>query len=235
DAIRYGIAAALPETHDADWNWAEFIGRNNNELVAAWGNLVYRVLSFALKQGFTTVPTPGTLTAEDQAILAQSEAAFETVGGLLAAVKIRAALNEAMALVRDTNAYLDKRAPWKRIKADRADTGTALYTVLRVIDNLKILLAPFVPFSAQRLHGYLGYDGQLFGHQSIVTYRESTRDHDGLVYDASTALGHWEPSRLAPGQALRTPEPLFKKLGKDTAEENAIIAAERARLGQPVA
>jgi methionyl-tRNA synthetase len=154
------------------------------------------------------------------------------VGDLLAAVKIRAALSEVMALVRDTNAYLDKRAPWKRIKEDRADTGTALYAVLRVIDNLKILLAPFLPFSAQRLHEYLGYEGQLFGEQQIVAYKESTRDHAALIYDSGRAQGCWEPSRLAPGQTLREPQPLFKKLGVDTAGENAIIEAERARLGQ---
>jgi methionyl-tRNA synthetase len=231
DAIRYGIASTLPESHDADWNWAEFVGHNNNELVAAWGNLVNRMLGFAFKQGFSTVPTPGELTPEDQAIIAQSEDAFTTIGDLLATVKLRAALSETMALVRDTNAYLDKRAPWKRIKEDRADTATALYTVLRVIDNLKILLAPFLPFSSQRLHEYLGYEGQLFGDQQIVTYKESTRDHAALIYDGGKAQGCWAPSQLPAGQALREPGPLFKKLGKDDAEEKAIIEAERARLG----
>ena len=230
DAIRYCIAAALPEARDADWSWAEFVQRNNNELVAAWGNLVNRMLGFAGKN-FGGVPTPGELTADDQAILAQSEAAFTTVGDLLAAVKLRTALQETMALVRDTNAYLDRRAPWKRIKADRQDAATAVYTVLRVIDNLKVLLAPFLPFTAERLHQYLGYDGQLFGDQEIQTYHESTRDHDGLTYNAEKATGRWEPSHLQPGQALREPAPLFKKLGNTPAEEAAIVESERARLG----
>src|SRR5258707_59577 len=107
DAIRYTVAAALPESKDADWSWAEFVQRNNNELVAAWGNLVNRVLGFASKNYDGAVPTPGALSEEDKAIIARSEQAFETVGDFLAAVKLRAALQETMALVRDTNGYLD--------------------------------------------------------------------------------------------------------------------------------
>jgi methionyl-tRNA synthetase len=233
DAIRYCIAAAFPESKDADWNWAEFVQRNNNELVAAWGNLVNRMLGFARKNFDGAVPTPGQLTDEDEQIIAKAEAAFTIIGDLLASVKLRSALQETMALVRDTNAYLDRRAPWKRIKEDRQDAATAVYTVLRVIDNLKILLAPFLPFTAEQLHGYLGYDGQLFGEQVIVSYHESARDHEGLTYDASKATGRWEPSQLKPGQALREPAPLFKKLGNTPAEEEAIVESERARLGQP--
>ena len=233
DAIRYAISAALPESKDADWSWADFVTRNNNELVAAWGNLVNRMLGFARKHFNNAVPQPGALTADDQAILALSESAFERVGSLLEAVKLRAALGEAMALVRETNAYLDRRAPWKRIKEDRDDTATAVYTVLRVIDNLKILLAPFLPFSAQRLHEYLGYDGQLFGTLSIREYAETERTHAALTYDGAHAIGRWQPSQLPVGQALREPAPLFKKLGATPAEETAIIEAERARLGQP--
>ena len=233
DAIRYAISAALPESKDADWSWADFVTRNNNELVAAWGNLVNRMLGFARKHFANAVPQPNAFTEEDQAILALSEAAFERVGSLLEAVKLRAALGEAMALVRETNAYLDRRAPWKRIKEDKNDTATAVYTVLRVIDNLKVLLAPFLPFSAQRLHTYLGYDGQLFGDLLIREYAESERTHAALTYDGAAAIGRWQPSQLPVGQALREPAPLFKKLGATPAEEAALIEAERARLGQP--
>ena len=234
DAIRYTVAASLPESKDGDFSWEEFVQRNNNELVAAWGNLVNRILGYAYKNYDGKVPTPGDLTDEDKAIIAQSEQAFTAVGDLLSAVKLRGALQEAMALVRDTNAYLDRRAPWKRIKEDRADAGTAIYVTLRVIDNLKILLAPFLPFTAERLHGYLGYDGQLFCEQVIQTYHEATRDHSALTYDASKATGHWEPSQLTPGQALRPAEPLFKKLGATPADEAAIVESERARLGAPI-
>jgi methionyl-tRNA synthetase len=89
------------------------------------------------------------------------------------------------------------------------------------------LFAPFLPFSAERLHSYLGYDGPLFGRQRVVTYQESSRAHEALTYDPAGATGRWAPSDLKPGQPLRPPEPLFKKLDEKVAEE------ERARLGAP--
>lgn len=235
DTIRYCVTVAMPESKDADFSWEDFVQRNNNELVAAWGNYVNRILTgVAKKNGIEAVPTPGALTDDDQQIIARSEAGFETVGNLLAAVKLRAALSEAMAIVRDANAWVDRRAPWKRIKEDRGDAETAVYVALRVMDNLKILLSSFLPFTAEKLHGYLGYDGQLFGEQHIETFKEATRAHDALTYDSSKASGKWEPSKLQPGQKLREAAPMFKKLGKDAAEELAIVQSERERLGKPV-
>jgi len=232
DAIRYAVLMALPESKDSDWSWAEFVQRNNNELVAAWGNLVHRVLSFTRKHLDGVVPTPGPLTDDDQAIIAQSEAGFQKIGELLTQVKLRGALIETMALVRDTNAYLDRREPWKRIKVDKTDAGTGVYVALRVIDNLKVLLSPFLPFATERLHQYLGYDGQWFGDQEILTNGEALDHNSALTYDGSKATGSWTPSQLKPGQVLREPPPLFKKLGVTAAEETAIIEGERARLGK---
>jgi methionyl-tRNA synthetase len=227
DAIRYYVAVTFPETRDSDFAWDGFLNRVNNELVAAWGNLANRMLSFAYKRFDGTVPVYDALTEDDQAILAQSERAFDEIGGLLAAVKLRDALQAAMALVRDANAYLDRREPWKRIKEDPADAARSVYTILRVIDNLKILLAPYLPFSAQALHEYLGYDGQLFGDLTIETYHEEERTHQGLVYDGANAVGRWQISALAPGQALREPRPLFVKLDPE------IVDQERSLLGAP--
>jgi methionyl-tRNA synthetase len=234
DAIRYCVAAAIPETKDADFSWSEFVARNNGELVAKWGNLCNRVLSYAAKNFDGAVPQPGPLHDEDTAILATIEAGFQSVGGLLAEVKIRAALQAAMALTDEANAYLERRAPWRRIKEDRADAGTIVYVALRVIDNLKTLWAPFLPFTSQKLHTMLGYEGHIFGEQSIVTYQEATRAHEALVYDATGALGRWEISALPAGQKLGAPAPLFRKLGNTAQEEAEIISSERARLGQPI-
>ena len=229
DAIRYCVAAAFPETKDADFSWDEFVQRNNNELVAKWGNLVNRVLSYAVKNFEGIVPTPGALHEDDLALIARAETDFTVIGALLDAVKIRAALQATMALTDEANAYLERRAPWKRIKEDRADAGT-----LRVIDNLKTLWAPFLPFTSEKLHQYLGYTGQLFGEQRIETFHEQERSHEALTYNPAKATGHWQPSALPAGQKLREPSPLFKKLGSTPAEEKAIVDSERARLGQPV-
>ena len=192
---------------------------------------MHRVLSYTVNNFDGVVPVPGALDAEDLAIIARTETDFAVIGGLLDGVKIRAALQATMALTDEANAYLERRAPWRRIKADRADAGTIIYTALRVIDNLKTLWAPFLPFTSQTLHEYLGYTGQLFGTARIETYSESSRDHQALTYDAVAAIGHWQPSALPVGQKLREPTPLFVKLGKNAAEEAALIESERARLG----
>jgi len=228
DQIRYYITMTFPETRDSDWSWAGFVTRNNSELLAAWGNLVNRVLKFAHKHFDGEVPRPGALRATDREILATVEAGFEHIGGLLAAVKLRESLAEALALAREVNGYLD-RAPWfKVVKEDRQTAATTIYTALRCIDNLKTLLAPFLPFTSQQVHEFLGYDGTLFGEQRIETFQESERAHETLTYHVDDrVVGRWEPSALPAGQKLRPPRPLFRKL------EPSLIDEERARLGKP--
>jgi len=226
DAIRFYVTVAMPESRDTDFSWGEFVRKNNNELVAAWGNLANRVLSFAHKHWEGRVPEPGELREIDRALLAQIESGFERVGGLIEAVKLRAALQEAMELAREVNGYLD-RAPWFGvIKQDRQAAATTVYTALRAIDSLKVLLAPFLPFSCESLHQTLGYEQPLFGQQRIKRFDEDSRSHEALVYDASQASGHWAPSILEPGRAFSKPKPLYRKLDESVAEE------ERSRLGQ---
>jgi methionyl-tRNA synthetase len=82
-----------------------------------------------------------------------------------------------------------------------------------------MLFAPFLPFTSQRLHEMLGYQGQLFGRQFIQTFDETERSHAALCYDNSQATGKWEPSQLPAGQKLQQPSPLFRKLDEDVAEE----------------
>jgi methionyl-tRNA synthetase len=219
DALRYYLLANMPEARDADWSWSEFVARNNNELVATWGNLVNRMLSFAYKNFDGTVPEPGDLRPEDNELLATVNAGFNSVGDLLSAVKLRAALGEALRVASEVNRYLDLRAPWSEIKTDRAAAAKTVYTSLRAIDSLKTLFAPFLPFTSEKLHGYLGYDGSLFGAQTIETYTESNSEHEALTYDPTGAVGKWQPSQLKGGQPLRQPGPLFKKLDEKVAEE----------------
>ena len=224
DPLRYYLTATAPETRDTEFSWEDFVERNNNELVATWGNLANRMLSFAYKRFDGKVPEPGELDAEDQAFLEKVETGFETVGELYAACKFRAALGEAMGLAREANGYLDRKAPWFQIKEDPQAAATSVYVILRAVDNLKTILAPVLPHTAQRLHEYLGYDGQLFGTQKVEEYQEETRSHLALTYDHSSAIGTWTMSELPAGQPLREPAPLFKKLDESVVEE------ETARL-----
>ena len=219
DALRYYLLANMPEAKDADWSWAEFVARNNNELVATWGNLANRVLSFAYRNFDGKAPDPGELRPDDTGLLARVEAGFDSVGELLSAVKLRAALAEALRVASEVNRYLDGQAPWTVIKTDRAAAAKTIYTALRAIDSLKILFAPFLPFTSEKLHQYFGYDGSLFGTQKIVEYKESQSTHEALTYDPAGATGEWTPSQLKGGQPLRQPGPLFKKLDEKVAEE----------------
>jgi methionyl-tRNA synthetase len=224
DALRFYLTAVAPETRDTEFSWEDFVERNNNELVATWGNLANRMLSFAYKRFDGRVPEPGELDDEDRKLLAQVEAGFETVGELYNACKFRAALSEALALAREANGYLDRKAPWFQIKEDRAAAATTVFVILRAVDSLKTILAPILPHTAQKLHEYLGYEGQLFGTQHVVEYQEDAprggvRSHEALTYDHSGAIGIWAPSELPPGQALRKPAPLFQKLDESLIDE----------------
>lgn len=225
DPLRYYLTVNMPEAKDTDWDWEDFLKRNNDELVATWGNLANRVLSFAYKHWEGVVPDPGELTAEDRALLETIEKGFETVAAELEAVHLRAALAEAMRLASEVNRYLDVTAPWKQIKEDRSAAARSIFTALKAIDSLKIILSPFLPFTSEKLHQYLGYTEPLFGTQSTETIRDSIAEHTVLRYHPDGASGRWAPSQLAPGWKFNKPEPLFKKL------DPSIVEEERARLG----
>ena len=225
DPLRYYLTVNMPESRDTDWDWEDFYKRNNDELVATWGNLANRVLAFTVNKFDGQVPEPGELTEEDRAILAKVENGFETVGAELEAVRLRSALGLAMALATEVNRYLDTAAPWKTIKIDRAAAARSVYVALRCIDSLSTLLAPFLPHTSEKVRGFFGHTTPFFGTQSLQTLTDNLGEHTALRYHPGSAGGRWEPSQLQAGQPLLLPQPLFKKL------EPTIIEIERARLG----
>ncbi|MBI4926120.1 MAG: methionine--tRNA ligase [Anaerolineae bacterium] len=226
DPLRYYLTVNMPEMRDTDWDWEDFLKRNNDELVATWGNLANRVLSFAVKNFEGAVPEPGPLTELDEEILRTVETGFETVGAELEGVRLRSALFEAMRLATEVNRYLDQTAPWKAIKVDRQAAARAVYTALRCIDSLSILLAPFLPFTSEKVFGFFGHEGSIFGRQAVEEIQDSLTTHDVLRYYHGNSSAKWQPSQLKPGTTLHQPLPLFKKL------EPTIVEEERARLGR---
>ena len=128
DPLRYYLTVNMPESKDTDWDWEDFYHRNNDELVATWGNLANRVLAFAYKHWEGHVPEPGELTLLDKDLLDQVNEGFQTVGQEIEAVHLRAALAEAMRLASEVNKYLDQTAPWQAVKTDKAAAGRAIYT-----------------------------------------------------------------------------------------------------------
>jgi methionyl-tRNA synthetase len=218
DPVRYFLTAAAPETQDTDFTWAEFLRRNNDELLANWGNLVNRTLTNAYRN-FGEVPTPGELSQGDRETLKGVAAGFQTVGELITQSRFRAALGEAMRLSSLGNQYVDREAPWAAIKDDRDRAATILYVALRIVDSLKIIFTPFLPFSSQKLHELLGYDGWLAGPLEFRDVEEDGATHTVLTGDYRSWVGSWEPSDLPAGQKLLEPVPLFKKLDPGIVEE----------------
>lgn len=224
DPLRYALTINAPETRDVNFTWEEFVRRNNDELVATWGNLVNRTLGFAFSRFDARVPEPGAFDDSDRALLDASELAFASVGAELDAVRLKLGLIKAMELAHEANRYLNEKAPWTQIKGDPAAAATTVYVALQVIDRLKVLLNPFLPFTTQQLHSFLGYDGDLFGALTIADVNDARGTHPVLRYDGSQIETRWEPGILPPGQLLRKPAALYKKL------DLSVIDEERQRL-----
>src|SRR6202142_2808715 len=138
DALRYYLTVNMPEMKDSDWDWKEFVARNNNELVATWGNLANRVLAFCYKNwnGYAPNVELRTLRESDKELLATIENGFKTVGAELEAVHLRSALGEAMKLATAVNVYLDVNAPWSAMKTEQEGAAKTVYTALKAIDSL---------------------------------------------------------------------------------------------------
>jgi methionyl-tRNA synthetase len=225
DALRYFIAVAGPENQDTDFTWAEFLRRNNDELVAGWGNLVNRTVSMAAKN-VGGIPTPGELTGEDRALLATTSGAFAPIGDLLSRNRQKAAIGEAMRVVAEANKYLSDQAPWK-LKEDPARRDTVLHTALQAIKDCNTLLTPFLPHSAQTVHELLGGTGVWSGRPQI---EEVTDLDDGSPYPIITGRydegqAGWGSTPLPPsGTPLAPPTPIFTKL------DPSVVDEELARL-----
>jgi methionyl-tRNA synthetase len=223
DALRYYVAAAGPETHDTDFTWAEFVRRNNDELVATWGNLVNRSVSFAAKN-IGSIPAAGELADVDRALLATTGAAFATVGDHLAHSRFKFAVNEAMRAVGEANKYFSEQAPWKLRTADPERMATVLHVTLQAVADAKTLLTPFLPRSSQAVHEMLGGTGEWSGMPRIETVDEEGAPSYPVITGDYDDTFRWESRPVAAGTPLAVPAPLFTKL------DPAVIDEELGRL-----
>jgi methionyl-tRNA synthetase len=225
DPLRYYLTAAGPEQQDTDFTWSEFVRRNNDELLATWGNLVNRSLTIAYRN-FGAVPEPAELGQADTELLAAIDGGFASVGDHIEGARFKAALGEAMRLASQVNQYLNDEAPWALVESDRERAATVLYVVLRAVDSLKTLFTPFLPFTSQTVHELLGHEGSIAGPIEEREVDEEGDSHVVLTGDYASWTGSWEPSTLAAGQKLLEPRPLFKKLDPET-----VVADELRRMG----
>ena len=194
DVVRFYLTTIMPETSDSEFREDELIRANNDVLIATWGNLANRTISMIHRNFDGVVPDATSLAPESAALLASAAEAFETVGAEYAACHFRNALGEALRLAQAGNKYLDDRAPWKAVKTDKTHAAETLATTLNVINALKTLLHPVLPFSTAQLHKDLAQTGEL------------------------TEQG-WCYAGIPAGTQLPTPRPLYTKI--DTTAEPA--------------
>lgn len=161
DVVRFYLTTVLPETTDTEFREEELIRANNDVLIATWGNLSNRVISMVHRNFEGVVPATGSLAPESQALLDEAKTAFDSVGSEFGTCRFRAALQEALRLAQSANKYLDERAPWKAVKQDKEHAAETLAVALDVINALKVLLHPVLPFSTTQLHGDLGLPGDV--------------------------------------------------------------------------
>ena len=161
DVLRYVLTANAPETKDNDFTWADFQARNNNELVAIYGNFVNRALVLTGKYFEGRVPECGELTDYDRQTIEEFCHVKDTLESLLENFRFRDAQKEAMNLARIGNKYLADTEPWKLAKTDMARTATILHVSLQIAANLAIAFEPFLPFSSEKLRSMLQMDEQI--------------------------------------------------------------------------
>jgi len=204
DPLRYLLSINMPETSDADFSWREYVRRNNDELVATYGNLVHRVLTFTQRQFDGHVPQPSELDEVSLSLLAKARNTLDAVDVSLYNCRFKEGIRGAMSLAQEANRYLEDKSPWKTIATDREKAGTAIFVSLCTISCLKTVLYPFLPFSSQKLHQILGFEG-------------------------SVADQGWSFKELTPGKKLPPPQPLFTKLEeKIITEENSRLGMSGA-------
>ncbi|MBQ8282975.1 MAG: methionine--tRNA ligase [Paraprevotella sp.] len=158
DVLRYVLTANAPETKDNDFTWKDFQARNNNELVAVYGNFVNRALQLTQKYYDGVVPVCGELTDYDRETLNEFKDVKQKVEELLDVFKFRDAQKEAMNLARIGNKYIADCEPWKVIKTDPERVKTIIYISLQLTANLAIAFEPFLPFSSEKLRQMLNME-----------------------------------------------------------------------------
>jgi len=190
DVLRYVLTANAPETKDNNFTWKDFQDRNNNELVAVYGNFVNRALQLTKKYWNGVVPEYGEFRPEDEDALHEIVSQRNKIERALEQFKFREALFEAMNLARVGNKYLADQEPWKVAKTDMGRVQTILYTALQIVVHLSVYFDPFLPFSSQRLRKMINLD-----------------------------LEGWEldiVEGLKPGHQLGEPQLLFEKIDDET-------------------
>ncbi len=231
DPLRYFICAAGPETSDAAFTWADFVTRNNSELVAGWGNLVNRTATMVAKS-FGEIPPQHGLEPVDEALLATVRGGFDSVGDLLRHHRLRAGIAEAMRIVGEVNKYLTVTEPYKmKDAAQRERLATVLHVATQCVHDCNTMLSPFLPHAANRVWQVFGGAGEYVPMPRVEVVAEldagSGAGHESypVITGDYSSTPTWASRPIEVGARVDKPTPVFTKLDPSVVEE------EIARLG----
>ncbi|MDR3047503.1 MAG: methionine--tRNA ligase [Bacteroidales bacterium] len=207
DVLRYTLTSIAPETKDADFTWADFQSKNNNELLAIFGNFVNRTIVLTHKYFCGIIPTPNAFTEEEKAMLSEIATFPEKMGTLIENYHFREAQSELMNLARIGNKYLTDTEPWKKFEEDPEAVKTILYLSLQICASLSVLCKPFLPFTSDKL-------------QKMLHLNQSQWKNGGTM------------SLLKTGNRIEAPEYLFEKIDDDTikTQVDKLQASKNANL-----
>ena len=230
DPLRYFICAAGPESSDSDFTWAEFVQRNNSELVAGWGNLVNRTATMIAKS-FGEIPACGELEPVDDAVLGAVRSGFDTVGDLVGRHRQRAAIAEAMRVVGEVNKYLTVTEPYKmKDDSQRDRLATVLHVAAQCVSDCNTLLAPFLPHAANKVHLVFGGQGEFIPMPRIDQVDDLDPDAGTgassypVITGDYSATPRWESRPVTVGAPVGKPTPVFTKL------DPSVVDDELARM-----
>ena len=206
DVLRYALTANAPETKDNDFTWADFQARNNNELVAIFGNFINRVSVLTHKYYNGVVPKAYNYAQEDEAVLSQLKAYPKVIADSIERYRFREAQSELMNVARAGNKYLADAEPWKLIKSDPERTATIMYVALQIASALAVLSEPFLPFTSRKLKESLDLNSS----EHPLSWAQIEKDHP----------------YIRPGHTIAQSPLLFRKI------EDTEMEAQREKLAQ---
>jgi methionyl-tRNA synthetase len=187
DPLRYYLTVVSPLSRDADFTWEEFARKNNDELADILGNFIHRTLTFTYQSFDKRIPQPRPDYPKE--LPEKAEEAVKNVGNLIEAHEYHRALREILDLAALGNRFFNDSEPWRTIKTDKSSAATTIYVADQAVKTLALLLAPFLPNSAERLWQILNLEGSVHQHR----WSDATR-------------------RIEPGHEIRRPTPLFGKI-----------------------
>jgi methionyl-tRNA synthetase len=233
DVLRYVLTANAPESKDNDFTWADFQARNNNELVAIFGNFINRVVVLTHKFYNGIVPKPSEFSTIDEETLVAIKAYPSVISSSIERYRFREAQQELMNLARLGNKYLADEEPWKVIKVDETRTKTIMYVALQIASALAVLSEPFLPFTSNKLKNILGLchneeqrDVVISSNKEIATTQKNKSRNDILIWNDVSSKNVLIPS----GHQIGKGELLFSKIEDETvqAQIDKLLATKKA-------